>query len=208
MSASSAQPRPAPAPPSRRRSLCRFAVLAAAMAAALPAMAEEAVPGVDPATGLRMGQYRAPTPPSVPGAATLGVAAVQDARKAGAVLIDVMAQQGGGADPATGQWRIQKPRDHIPGSVWLPDVGMGALTPRMDLYWRQSLERLAGPPPGKAVVFYCLADCWMSWNASRRAVRMGYAQVGWFPAGTDGWSEAGLPLVPADPPPPVPVGDP
>jgi PQQ-dependent catabolism-associated CXXCW motif protein len=43
------------------------------------------------------------------------------------------------------------------------------------------------------VVFYCLADCWMSWNAAKRAASWGYREVLWYRDGTDGWEAAGLP---------------
>ena len=39
----------------------------------------------------------------------------------------------------------------------------------------------------------------MSWNAAKRALAMGYANIAWYPAGTDGWSAAGLPLQKAAP---------
>jgi PQQ-dependent catabolism-associated CXXCW motif protein len=44
------------------------------------------------------------------------------------------------------------------------------------------------------VVLYCLADCWMSWNAAKRAQEIGYSNVAWYREGTDGWFAAGLPL--------------
>ena len=50
-----------------------------------------------------------------------------------------------------------------------------------------------------ALVFFCKADCWMSWNAARRAVALGYGRVGWFPGGTDAWAAEGRALVPAVP---------
>jgi rhodanese-related sulfurtransferase len=34
----------------------------------------------------------------------------------------------------------------------------------------------------------------MSWNAAKRALAMGYTNIAWYPAGTDGWRAAGLPL--------------
>jgi len=43
-------------------------------------------------------------------------------------------------------------------------------------------------------VFYCLASCWMSWNAAKRALELGYTNVAWYPEGTDGWADQGLPL--------------
>ena len=55
--------------------------------------------------------------------------------------------------------------------------------------------RKAGPGP---LVFYCQRACWMSWNAARRAVALGYKQISWYPDGVDGWREAGLPLEPRE----------
>jgi PQQ-dependent catabolism-associated CXXCW motif protein len=49
------------------------------------------------------------------------------------------------------------------------------------------------------VVLYCLADCWMSWNAAKRALAIGYSNVAWYREGTDGWVAAGLPLEEATP---------
>jgi PQQ-dependent catabolism-associated CXXCW motif protein len=44
-------------------------------------------------------------------------------------------------------------------------------------------------------VFFCLKDCWMSWNAAKRALSLGYRNVMWFSEGTDGWQELGYPLI-------------
>jgi rhodanese-related sulfurtransferase len=41
----------------------------------------------------------------------------------------------------------------------------------------------------------------MSWNAAKRAVMWGYTGVIWYPEGTDGWQDAGLPLEEAKPAP-------
>ena len=48
---------------------------------------------------------------------------------------------------------------------------------------------------------YCLADCWMSWNAAKRALSYGYSNVAWYPEGTDGWQHADLPLAESQPEP-------
>ncbi len=44
----------------------------------------------------------------------------------------------------------------------------------------------------------------MSWNAAKRALALGYQNVAWYPDGTDGWHEAGLPLQDAGKP--IPAG--
>jgi rhodanese-related sulfurtransferase len=90
-------------------------------------------------------------------------------------------------------WR-EKLRRNIPGSSWLPDTGYGALAPVTDNYLRTNLARVTGGDRTKALVVYCLRDCWMSWNAAKRILALGYANVVWYPDGTDGWAEADLPL--------------
>ena len=50
-------------------------------------------------------------------------------------------------------------------------------------------------------MIYCLRDCWMSWNVAKRAISWGYSNVAWYPDGTDGWQDAGLPLSEAVPAP-------
>ena len=51
------------------------------------------------------------------------------------------------------------------------------------------------------LVFYCQEDCWMSWNAAKRALSYGYRNVAWYPEGTDGWQRADLPVADSQPQP-------
>ena len=95
--------------------------------------------------------------------------------------------------PASTIWR-PKPRDDIPGSIWLPDTGYGALAPVMERYFERGLQQATGGKRDRLIVFYCLANCWMSWNAAKRALAIGYTHVAWYPEGTDGWAAQGLPL--------------
>jgi PQQ-dependent catabolism-associated CXXCW motif protein len=89
------------------------------------------------------------------------------------------------------------PHRSLPGSLWWPDVGRGALPPWVEARFRQRLQEVAGTPP-RVVVFFCLPDCWMSWNAAKRAAAAGF-QVAWFPDGADAWEAAGLPLEAVEP---------
>ena len=52
---------------------------------------------------------------------------------------------------------------------------------------------------GRPLVFYCGADCRFAWNASKRAHSPGYRDSHWYRDGIDGWQQAGLPLIPAQP---------
>jgi PQQ-dependent catabolism-associated CXXCW motif protein len=101
--------------------------------------------------------------------------------------------------PASTIWQ-EKPRQDIPGSVWLPDTGYGALAPVMEHYFEHGLEQASSGKRDRLIVFYCQANCWMSWNAAKRAIAMGYTHVAWYPDGTDGWTAAQLPLELRSPP--------
>jgi PQQ-dependent catabolism-associated CXXCW motif protein len=170
--------------------------LGCSLASSLAARAEE----VDEPSGYRTGEYRAPTPSRLTGARVVTTAQAAELWKSGeAIFVDVMPRAPRPANlPAGTIWR-DKPRSDIPGSIWLPDTGYGELAPVTEDYLRRHLVRAAAGGPAKLLVFYCLQDCWMSWNAAKRALAMGYTNVAWYPDGTDGWAGAGLPLRDATP---------
>ncbi len=91
-----------------------------------------------------------------------------------------------------GEWLINQPRADIPNSTWLPNAGEEPLIPIIERYFRENLERLTTGDKQATLLFYCIEDCWMSWNASKRAAAWGYSSVLWYRKGVDGWSEAGL----------------
>jgi PQQ-dependent catabolism-associated CXXCW motif protein len=150
--------------------------------------------------GYRTEDYRAPTPASVPGGSVLGTEAARTLwQTGGAVWIDVLpAPRRPGNLPAQALWK-PLPRRDIPGSLWLPEVGRGALSPALESYFRDHLAAATGGDRAKPVVFYCLADCWMSWNATKRAASYGYSRLYWYRDGTDGWDAAQLPTETATP---------
>lgn len=155
----------------------------------------------DQATGYRIERYRAPVNAEAPGVKRVDIAGVETLIAKGVVLLDVMASDGAGLDGTTGVWRMAKPRDHIPGSVWLPDVGKGRLEAHLDAYFKSNLKRLTGGDKERAVLIYCQADCWMGWNAAKRAASYGYSSIFWYPDGIDGWREWNQSVAPAVPVP-------
>jgi len=175
----------------RRRALLFLVTLTGAAAA------EASVP-----EGYRTEDYRAPTPLHVPGARTLDTVAAEALwRHGGAVWIDVLpALHRPAGLPANTLWR-PSPRRGIPGSLWLPEVGRGRLDPGLEAWFRDNLLRATGGDRSRPVVFYCLAECWMSWNAAKRAAAWGWHAVYWYRDGTDGWEAAGLPIEPLRPAP-------
>jgi PQQ-dependent catabolism-associated CXXCW motif protein len=191
----------------RRRSgggkaIALAAAMLAAAAGASAASAEEDVP--EPA-GYRLDDYRAPTPRSVPGGRMIDTAEAHALwEKGGAVWVDVLpAPRRPEGQRPDAVWR-PIPRRNIPGSVWLPDVGRGELSSERDRWFREHLAAATRGDRAVPVVFYCLADCWMSWNATKRAASYGYTNLYWYRDGTDGWEQAEFPTVIADPAPGAP----
>ena len=179
-----------------RRLLCLVLLLLASAAASVGA--DDPLPA-EP-DGYRNEDYRAPTPAALKGALVVTTDEAETIWTRGdAVFIDVMPQAPRPANlPAGTIWR-DRPRFNIPNSVWLPDTGYGELAAVTERYLRTNLERATAGDHAKLLVFYCLKDCWMSWNAAKRALAFGYTNVVWFPDGTDGWSEIGLPLAESKP---------
>jgi PQQ-dependent catabolism-associated CXXCW motif protein len=150
----------------------------------------------------RTENYRAPVPATLSGARVLTTPEAEAIWRAGnAVFIDVLPRPPKPPNlPAGTIWR-DKPRLNIPGSVWLPDTGYGALAEATENYLKQGLARASGGDKSKLLVVYCQASCWMSWNAAKRALTYGYSNVAWYPEGTDSWEAADLPLVESRPEP-------
>ncbi len=174
---------------------------ATALAAWLVAMPGAAFSGTVPEPkSYRLDEYKAEVPATLKGATVI---ATDQARalweKRDAVFLDVMPQLPKPDPlPAGTIWR-DKPRNNIPGSIWLANVGYGALNPDMEAYFEKSLSAVTGGDKTRKIVFYCMSNCWMSWNAAKRAISYGYAHVIWFPAGADGWQANKLPLELASP---------
>lgn len=152
--------------------------------------------GLFNAEGYRQAHYRSPTPATVEGAETLDTQALKQllGTRPDTLLVDVYRQQ----------WlhnRFIPDEDHLnlPGSLWLANTGDGRLTPRWERYFTAHLERATQGRRDWPVVFYCRSDCWLGWNAARRAHRLGYTRLYWYRDGIDAWQQAGLPLQRAEP---------
>ncbi len=150
----------------------------------------------------RIEDYRSPTPLTLRGARVLTTPEAEAIWRAkSGVFIDVMPRAPKPANlPPDTVWR-DKPRHNIPGSLWLADTGYGKLASVTEAYFRDGVARASAGKPDALLVFYCQANCWMSWNAAKRALSYGYSNIAWFPDGTDGWEQAHLPLIDAQPEP-------
>ncbi|WP_246149163.1 PQQ-dependent catabolism-associated CXXCW motif protein [Skermanella pratensis] len=169
-----------------------------------PGMAADTRPGSDVPLpdGYRLDHYRAPVPSHVPGAATVSLEEAEALHKAGTVLfIDVMKVPRAAFPGVSGKWLVAKPHVAIAGSTWLPEVGEGRPDPVVENYFRRNLERLTKGDAATGLLFYCVTDCWMSWNAAKRALSWGYRRVYWFRDGIDVWQQFDLPTEIVDPVP-------
>ncbi|EBA05602.1 PQQ-dependent catabolism-associated CXXCW motif protein [Sagittula stellata] len=151
--------------------------------------------GVPEPDGYRMEDFRAPVPETLSGGTVLDAEEAYRMWQAGeAAFIDVLPQAPRPPNLPKGTiWR-DKPHDTIPGALWLPNVGYGAIADVTAQYFRRGLEKATSGDLSYPVVFFCLDDCWMSWNAAKRAHEWGYTDVYWLPEGTDGWTFMDYPV--------------
>jgi len=169
-------------------------LLLAGLSVVATAGEDKVVPEPD---GYRMDDFRSPVPQTLKGARVVSQEEAEALwNEKTAVFIDVYPRAPKPPNlPASTVWRdpthMTMERAH-----WLPNVGYGVLSPEFESYFRTRLAALA--KPDTPVVFFCLADCWMSWNAAKRALEWGYSNVIWFRDGTDAWQQAGYDLVKAE----------
>jgi PQQ-dependent catabolism-associated CXXCW motif protein len=148
----------------------------------------------DPVTLYRIARPRSPVPGPPPGVAAVDTRGVATSA-AGALLIDVSPADDGRRDPATGRWTLRAPAQSIPGALWFPEAGRAPGDPAIIAHFMAAVARAAH---GRRLIVFCLADCWMSWNAALRLHRAGH-RVAWYGAGRDGWAASGRPLAPVVP---------
>ena len=144
--------------------------------------------------------YNAPVPDKLKGAVVIDGDAAIALHEQGAGFIDVyprtLKPEGLPEDTI---WR--EPRhDTIPGAIWAWNTGYQRQSDAEKARLAAALITASKGDTFAPVVIFCRADCWMSWNAAKRAVASGYSAVHWFPEGTDGWEQAlGADLVKAEP---------
>ena len=80
----------------------------------------------------------------------------------------------------------------VPGALWLNGDGEEDIDRRLEA----KLDEVTDGDKTWSIVFFCLsAECWLSYNAALRAVRLGYENVHWYRGGVNAWKKAKLPMV-------------
>jgi len=148
------------------------------------------------ADGYRTSLYRSPTPTQVEAAQIIDTQGLQALLQTQPkpLLIDVYRRQW-----LQGRFIDSEPHANLPGSHWLANTGDGELSPEWQHYFSRYLQKLSAGNRQQPLVFYCRADCWLSWNAVKRAAALGYTSLYWYRDGLDAWEAAGLPVVAAQP---------
>lgn len=137
--------------------------------------------------GYRLPPFKAPVTTPLPGVTTLDNETFQVLLGSSSViLVDVYALTW-----HNGLFLQDSPHLTIPGSIWLPNVGAPTLEDEWRDYFTQALDAQRENAGAAPLVFFCRSDCWLSWNAARRAEAMGYEGLYWYPSGVDGWQASG-----------------
>lgn len=163
-------------------------VLTMILAGALCAGVLMSAQAVEQPDGYRMENYDAPVPEEAPGAITISDETAYALWRTGrVVIIDVMPDITKPKGLPEGMKWKGRTRRSMPGALWWPEVGFGALAPAIEANFQDNLERVTEGDKTAPILFLCRQDCWMSWNASKRAASYGYQTVFWYPDGSTGW---------------------
>ena len=137
----------------------------------------------------RLEDYDAPVPQTLTGATLVDAFAVKKLlEEQSALVIDVIPQHRRPDFLPENQIWIPVEHQGVAGSIWLPDIGYGVLSDITIGYFKDNLQKHTDNKSEHPIVFYCRLDCWMSWNAAKRALEFGYTNVFWFADGLDGWT--------------------
>lgn len=143
--------------------------------------------GVAPTQQLRpTQQLHAPTPTSIPGGRVINTQQLAQLLQGGqgnVLLLDVY----GGPQ-------------HIPGALSAgPAAQGGSFDDQVQQGFGQYLRQATNGDTSRMLVVYCGGvQCWSSYNAALRAMKLGYRNVVWYRGGIEAWQQAGLPLQPSN----------
>ena len=135
--------------------------------------------GVAPTSELHSGAMHAPTPASIPGGqviTTKGLVALLGNQQMRVLVLDIL----GGPEM-------------LPGAIGAsPAAQPGSFNDQVQEGFGQFLQQVTQGNKDMPIVLYCLSShCWMSYNASLRAINLGYKNVLWYRGGIEAWKAGG-----------------
>lgn len=147
---------------------------------------------VEEPDGYRLKHYDDTVPATLTGATRVSAVQVRQLQSVeGALVVDVIPEHRKPDDMPDGQLWFPLEHKGVSGALWLPDVGYGLLSEVTESYFADNLRDATEGDLDHAIVFYCRSDCWMSWNAAKRALSYGYTRVYWFADGIHDWEFEG-----------------
>jgi rhodanese-related sulfurtransferase len=143
--------------------------------------------GVAPTKQLRTAGYHSPTPLRIPGGRMVTTdelrALLEQSPRP--YLIDVL---GGGIHTT------------IAGAFWMLGAGAGDMSTDEEARFAKAIAGFAGGDKSRPMVFFCVdSECWLSYNAALRAIRLGYTNVMWYRGGIASWRIGQNPTAQSDP---------
>ena len=139
---------------------------------------ERADAGVPPTAALHAGAMHGPTPASLPGGRLVTTRELVALLKAAEppLVFDVL----GGPE-------------QLPQALYaVPAHQPGSFDDNTQREFGAWLQKTTQGRTDRPLVFYCAStQCWMSYNAALRAVKMGYTRVLWYRGGLQAWKQAG-----------------
>ena len=137
--------------------------------------------GVRPPRELHNGPMHGPTPNQIPGGQVITTKGLIPLLQQG-IDVHVFDVLGGN----------QALPNAIP-AAWAAEPG--SFDDQTQQQFARLLEQVTRGNANAPLVFYCQGpQCWMSYNASLRAIALGYRNVLWYRGGTQAWQHAGLRL--------------
>jgi PQQ-dependent catabolism-associated CXXCW motif protein len=115
------------------------------------------------------------------------------------VIVDVSSAPRRPDNLASGAPWLPVPHQAIPGSLWIPGVGLGEISPAVGDFFRKQLTAATDNDVSRPLLIYCHQTCWLSWNAAKRAISYGYRNVYWYRDGIEGWKAAHFPTAVIEP---------
>lgn len=150
--------------------------------------------GVDATDMLRTEKYAKPTPVSIPGAKVISTGQLLTLIQSGEfpVILDV---------------GPNKFDTSIPGASHMRNLGKaGSYDDDVQKRMEFILKQIMWAEPERPLVFLSgpksngMKLGWFGYNATLRAVRLGYTNVYWYRGGREAWKAAGLPVISLKPP--------
>ncbi len=141
---------------------------------------------VAPTAMLHSGAMHGPTPTSIPGGRLVTTREIYE----------MVRRTRGDRSTAPRSFDILGGPERLPGALAAVPAGQpGSFDDPTQREFGQFLQGVTQGRKDLPMIFYCASnECWLSYNAALRAIKLGYTNVLWYRGGLEAWKYAKLPL--------------